>query len=284
MKTGRTENHVLGAIKEWAEAEENVRAVLLTSSRARPDFTPDFLSDYDIVLYVADLSPFLNNDSWLGRFGEVMVRWPYKPQATLEEFGLTRLVLFTDYVRIDFQITDRPSVGPDQYDDGYKVLVDKEGITKELSRPTYTKYIIRKPTREEYEELINDFWWDAAYVPKYLWRDQLPFAKYMFAQAVHDTYLRKIIEWYIGLRNSWSVDTGLGGRYFKRFLEPEMWRRFESTYAGTDIEENWEAFFNAVSLFCESARTVGDALGYPYPEEMEQRMVAYFRMIRETVR
>jgi aminoglycoside 6-adenylyltransferase len=156
------------------------------------------------------------------------------------------------------------------------------GITEALSPPTYTEYIIQKPTRDEYEELINDFWWDASYVPKYLWRDQLPFAKYMFAQAVHDIYLRRIIEWYIGLQNDWSVDTGLGGRYFKRFLEPEMWGRVESTYAGFGLEENWEAFFNAVSLFCGPARTVGESLGYAYPVEMERRMVAYFRMIRET--
>ena len=39
-------------VLEWAEEIENVRAVILTSTRANPHASVDALSDYDIKLFV----------------------------------------------------------------------------------------------------------------------------------------------------------------------------------------------------------------------------------------
>ena len=55
----RSESKVLEVFKNWAEEKDNVRCAILTSSRVRPNATIDFLSDYDIELYVSDLKPFL---------------------------------------------------------------------------------------------------------------------------------------------------------------------------------------------------------------------------------
>jgi hypothetical protein len=41
---------VLARILTWAEAEEAVRVVVLTSTRARAEGPPDALSDYDVIL------------------------------------------------------------------------------------------------------------------------------------------------------------------------------------------------------------------------------------------
>ncbi len=280
----RTEEEVLTQFNKWAKSNDLIRAAILTSSRTDPNGVTDFLSDYDIELYVADLEPFRKDDEWLSVFGPIMVRWPLKPRSTFSENWLTRLVLFKDGVRIDFQITDKTEIEPDAYDDGYRILLDKDNITTGLNDPTFSKYIIKKPSREEYDTLVNEFWWNATYVPKYLWRDELPFAKSMFGQAIHDKYLRRIIEWFIGLRNEWSVNTGLCGRWFKRYLDAETWSELESTYAGADIDENWQAFFNAIALFGKLARIVGSSLGYDYPTELEQEMKDYYLRIRNTKR
>ena len=98
-------------------------------------------------------------------------------------------------------------------------------------------------------------------MPKYLWRDELPFAASMLGQAVRDEYLQTVIEWSIGLQSDWSVDTGVRGRKFKRYLDAETWVQYESTFAGADIEENWTAFFNAVALFRRMAEAIGESLG-----------------------
>lgn len=280
----RTEEEVLTQFNKWAQSNDLIRAAVLTSLRVDPKGVTDFLSDYDIELYVADLEPFRKDDEWLSVFGPIMVRWPLKPRSTFDEKRLTRLVLFKDGVRIDFQITDKTEIEPDAYDDGYRILLDKDDLTIGLNDPTFSKHIIKKPSREEYDTLVHEFWWNATYVPKYLWRDELPFAKSVLGQTVRDKYLRTVIEWFIGLQYDWSVNTGLCGKWFKHYLDAETWSEFESTYAGADIEENWQSFFKAISLFRKLGKTVGRSLGYDYPNQLDQEMTDYYSTIRNTRR
>ena len=279
----RTEQEVLTQTENWAEENDLVRAAVLTSSRANPERETDFLSDYDVELYVSDLKPFKRNDDWLSVFGHVLIRWPYRPRST--NFGedfITRLILFTDFVRIDFQITDKTEIKPDNYEDGYKILVDKDNLTESLNQPTFQKYNIRRPSKEEFETLVNDFWWNATYVPKYLWREELPFAASMMGQEIRDKHLRTIMEWFIGFQHDWSVNSGLRGRRFKRYLDTKIWSEYTSTFAGADVEENWQAFFNAVALFRKLAKIVGSDLGYKYPDRLDQKMTDYYFRIQDT--
>ncbi len=278
----RTEEEVLTQFNEWAQSNDLIRVAVLTSSRVDPNGVTDFLSDYDIELYVADLEPFRRDDEWLSVLGPIMVRWPLKPRSTGHENWITRLVLFKDGVRIDFQITDQTSIEPDAYDNGYRVLIDKDNITTGLQEPRFSEYIIKKPSRQEYETLVHEFWWDAIYVPKYLWRDELPFAKYMFDNVLRYSFLQKVVEWYIGSKNGWSVSTGIRGKRFKRYLDAESWLEFESTFAGANVEENWRAFFKTIEFFRKMARIVGTSLGYDYPADLDEEVTQYCLSIRRT--
>ncbi|MBL7177645.1 MAG: aminoglycoside 6-adenylyltransferase [Desulfobacteraceae bacterium] len=174
------------------------------------------------------------------------------------------------------------SIEPDTYDNGYRILIDKDNLTAGLQEPTFSKYIIKKPSREEYETLVYDFWWDAIYVPKCLWRDELPFAKYMFENVLRYSFLQRIVEWYIGLHNDWSVNTGICGKRFKRYLDAETWLEFESTFAGSDLEENWRAFFNTINFFRKLAKQIGTSLGYGYPVQLDEEVMQYCLSIRKT--
>ena len=130
----RTEKEVLAQFDKWAQGNDLIRAAILTSSRVNPERETDFLSDYDIVLYVADLQPFRKSDQWLDAFGSVMVRWPRRPRSMPGETAITRLVLFRDGIRIDFCITDEIKIAPDAYDDGYRILLDKDNLAVDLFR------------------------------------------------------------------------------------------------------------------------------------------------------
>jgi aminoglycoside 6-adenylyltransferase len=280
----RTEREVLSQVCAWAEANDRVRAAVLTSSRVDAESETDFLSDYDIEVYARDIEPFLEGDQWLEAFGSVVVRWPLRPRSTFDENWLTRLVLFDDGVRIDFQITAERTIAPDAYDDGYRVLIDKDGLTHGLQEPTFTQYLVKKPSAEEYETLVREFWWDATYVPKYLWRDELPFAAQMLAEPLRNEFLRTIIEWFIGVQCDWSVNTGVGGRWFKRYLDERTWSEYTSTFAVGEIEAHWDAFFNMVVLFRRLATSIGESLGYAYPHRLDGEMSDYYARIRATER
>jgi len=274
------ELEILQKLKGWAQENESVRAFILTSSRVASSSSPtDVFSDYDVAIYVDSLKNF-SNDDWLNAFGDVLVKWPEKPQTTHSKDWITRLVLFENRLRIDFQITFKTDILPTDYDLGYQVIVDKDGFTKDFPQATETQHLIKRPSEEEFLTLINGFFWDATYIPKYLWRDNLYFAKFMFAQ-LHFEYLEKMIEWYIGSQYDWSVSTKLHGVYFEKYLDKETWEEIRKTFVGPGIEENWEAFFKLNGVFTKFARSIAEKLSYKYPQEQEEKMNLYFRKSKD---
>lgn len=271
---------ILPHFKNWAEANKRVRVAFLTSSRVNKSAKIDFLSDYDIELYVSKLDPFLLNDDWLKPFGEIMVRWPYKPKSAMEGNWLTRLILFKDGVRIDFQITAAKEIDPKRHINGYKVLIDKDSITNNIPEPTYEEFNINKPTREEFERIVNEFWWEDYYVPKYLWRDQLPFAKYILGNTLRFSFLHRVINWYISSKHNWQVETGIFGKKYKSLLSQQDWLEYEQTFAGADIQENWVVFFRITKMFRRMAKELSEILGYPYPLEVDEEVNRFCERIR----
>ena len=279
--------NVRDEISTWAAQNENVRVVILSSSRTNPNAPVDMLSDYDIELFVQDLKPFLKSDRWLEGFGAILVRWPHKPPDN--EDHTTRLVLYKDAPRIDFQIkmldilADIVSASdlPEFYDIGYEVVLDKDGITKGLKPPTHTAFRTKQPTESEYDELVNHFWWNVTYVAKYLYRDELFFAKYTLDGSLHHKYLSTAIAWYIGMNSNWDINPGVYGRWFKRYLDPETWAAIEATFAGAGLEENWNAMFKTTEMFGRLASEVGVHLGYTYPIELDRNVTAYLAEIRK---
>ena len=273
------EKEVIEKLQNWASECDCVRAMVLTSSRANPDSYTDIFSDYDIELYVKDMQLFMD-DKWLSFLGEPMIKWPLKPMSTFDKDWITRLVIFENEVRIDFQITAKKSIAPSSYDSGYRVLIDKDGLTKDLNEPTFSEHIIKKPTREEYESLVNGFFWNATYVAKHLWRDEVYFAKSMLDSSLRFDHLTKMIEWYIASQHNWSININKYGRFFKRYLDSKTWTELEATFTDADIENNWQAFFNMIDLFRKLAKYVGKNLGYEYLSQTDQKITDYCKKVK----
>ena len=274
-------DEIINKLKIWAESNDAVRALVLTSSRSGVTSAPvDQFSDYDVVAYVNSLDNF-RDDNWLSFFGNTLVKWPLMPESEFGENWLTRLVIFENRLRIDFQITTETNTLPFDYDLGYLVIIDKDGFTSNFPQSTKTKHIIQKPTEKEFAEMVNAFFWDATYVPKYLYRGDLFYTKYMFDDDLRFGHLEKMIEWYIGSQNNWSVNTNVHGRLFPKFLDKDTWINIEGTFAGANREDGWKAFFKMVEVFTSFARTVALNCGYPYPDDQEKQMMAYFRKSKE---
>jgi len=59
------EQEVVDKLVAWGTAHPLIRAMILTSSRTRPDGPVDPLSDYDLILAVSDVGPFAFDDAWI---------------------------------------------------------------------------------------------------------------------------------------------------------------------------------------------------------------------------
>lgn len=276
----RSEEQVLDELLYWAHSCEEIRGVMLDGSRANPDAETDIFSDYDLELYVRDVQPFLDSDSWLEAFGPILAHWPSKPPVG-DSDGTYRLVIFEDGVRIDFGVW--PVSALSRVKDAM-ILVDKDNALEDARPATFTDYIVQKPTEGEYDDVTSEFWWDATYVAKSLWRDELFHARYMLDCLLRSEYLRKVVEWHIGVEHNWSANPNKYGRWFKKLVRPDVWTEIEGTFAGPSLEENWDALFRTTGVFRRLAVQVGTALGYRYPSGMDERITGYMLKIRQLPR
>jgi aminoglycoside 6-adenylyltransferase len=127
---------------------------------------------------------------------------------------------------------------------------------------------------------VEEFWWDVTYVAKSLWRGELFFAKFMLDHDAEFVALRRLLEWRIEIDNDWSLRPGAYGRGLERLLPADLWSELASTYIGTDVEENWHALFRTTALFRRVAKEVGDALGYAYPQRVDDLVTQYLEGVR----
>ena len=280
---------ILDHLLTWADARESVRAVLMTSTRTMPGVTLDPFSDYDIILAVTDVHPYFEDRGWLSDFGPVLAvyRDPIRTEHGSERFAyITQYE--TDRLKIDFtvlqadwlrQVAAAPSL-PDELDVGYRVLLDKDGLTAGLQPPSYRAHIPTPPTEAEYLELIEVFFHEATYVAKALWRGDLLPAKHCLDHMMKGEMLRVALEWLVEIEHDWSLKPGAIGKGLRKHIPREVWARLERTYVGADPADNWEAMFATIELFREVAVTVGNHLGYAYPDALHQRALAYLRGVQ----
>jgi aminoglycoside 6-adenylyltransferase len=227
----------------------------------------------------------------MAAYGHPLVRWGDEHVL----YGGTtyfRGVVYDDGVRVDYtlwpdellvRVSAAPSL-PADLDVGYRVLLDKDGATAGWPAPTYRAHVPPKPTREEFDALVHEFWWDAICTAKALWRGEIVFAKFCLDYDAKLVALRRFLEWRIELDHDWSIRPGVYGRRLERLLPEDLWSQLAGTYVGAGVEENWDALFRTTALFRHVAREVGDALGYAYPLELDSRLTAHLEDVRSLPR
>jgi aminoglycoside 6-adenylyltransferase len=281
------EAEVLSKLTAWADREDAIRALILTSSRARVDGTVDALSDYDVIVAVPDVAAFLDGGAWARGCGQPLARWGDRHDV----LGLETLfcgVVYADRVKVDYSVWPHALLArvaeagalPDDLDVGYRVLVDKDGATAGWAAPTQRAHVPPKPSRAEYDALVEEFWWVTTYVAKALWRRELFFAKWALDCDAKAGALRRMLEWRIELDHDWSLRPGAYGRGLERLLPGELWPELAATYVAVDTEESWDALARTAALFRRVATEVGDALGYAYPERVDGGIAGFLADVR----
>jgi aminoglycoside 6-adenylyltransferase len=155
--------------------------------------------------------------------------------------------------------------------------MDKDRLTTGMQPPTYKAYIPTPPTNDVYQKTIEDFFSDVPYVAKCLLRGELFPTKWALDHDMKHIFLRVMLEWRLELDHDWSVPVGSLGKGLKKRLLPELWLQLEDTYVGADIAANWEALYKTMTLFRQVSMEVGKALGYAYPQDLDDRVVAFVK-------
>jgi len=101
----------------------------------------------------------------------------------------------------------------------------------------------------------------------------------MLDEAVR-AQLMQMLTWYIGMNTQFQINPGKKGKYFHRFLSPELWAILLNTYANATYDDTWEALFTMCSLFRLAAQAVAGHFGFDYPNDDDSRVSAHLAHVR----
>ena len=288
----RTEEEMFDLILGIANSDNRVRAVYMNGSRTNTNITKDKYQDYDIVFVVTETNSFLADKSWISKFGEIaIVQEPdwndIQTGLYSEQHDASRryawLMLFKDGNRIDLGIEIKEEAEKNFVEDKLTVvLLDKDHFLPEIPPPTDEDYHVKRPKRDEYFAVCNDFWWCLNNVAKGIARDELPYAMEMYNHIVR-TLMNKMVDWYIGVKTDFSVSAGKMGKLYKKYLTPELYDLYARTYSDSDYKNMWTAIFTACKLFRIMALEVSNHCDFVYNEKWDESIMDYLCKVKDGI-
>jgi aminoglycoside 6-adenylyltransferase len=278
----RSESEMKELILRFAHDHDDVRAVVLTGSRANPQAVHDRFQDYDITYLVKALDPYRANPQIPAYFGDIMIlQLPDDMNPdTLSgsaKASYAYLMQFTDGNRID--LTFRP-VAESQFvlkDSLSLVLLDKDRRF-DLPPPTLLSYLPRKPTAKQFADCCNEYWWLNPYVAKGLYREQLTYAKSILDEKMRHQ-LMDMLTWYIGVTTHFQVAVGYLGKNIRTHIPGDLWELLESTYSDAQPRNIWRSLFAMNDLFRRVAQPTAMALQFRYLDGEDTAVSQFIRSI-----
>lgn len=258
---------------EFARKSDNIRALVLQGSVVNHKAPIDIFSDLDPLFYCRDVFEFVNDFEWKNTFGEVISYFHDEWDSHDNKKTYSRLTLYSDGFKIDFGFADISLAKYANDMELYKIYVDKDSAIPKPEVDDDRKFYVKKPTNQEFQDVLRDFFFDSSYVLKTICRDEITFNQYMFG-ILH----KKIVilaEWYIGIKHDFKVNTGVYGRYLKQFLSETEYQSLKETYPSYKTEESKKALFKSFDLVQYFGEYIAGKFDYEYPKKHHDHMYNY---------
>ena len=274
------DDKILGAYENLLEKfillasnEENIRLVFIVGSRARKNCPADEWSDLDLVIAANNPEDLLNKTEWLNYIGIPRITFL---ERTAVGGGLERRVLFDGGLDVDFaifpvQLISHLGNNPESMkvlSRGFKIVLDKDNLMKDLSLPTEDTVPHPKPREKDFINLINDFWYHSVWTAKKLRRGELLEAK-LCCDIYMKNLLFQVLRWYTYATKGWNYDTWHEARFFEKWVDSSILAEMERIYAHYEGEDIWNALFSTIDLFRRLSKETSALLDYQYPTDAD---------------
>ncbi len=235
-------------------------------SRARTDVPADEFSDWDIVLFVRDPIPLLEDERWVKRFGSPRLTF-LEPTAVGGQ--RERRVLYEDGSDVDFAIVPAELVEHHAVAQvgvrGARILVDKDGELERRLAAITPEGAPPPPDEKTFRNVSADFWYHAVWGARKLRRGELFVAKGCIDGHMKELLLR-MLEWHARARDQ-SADTWHRGRFLERWADPAAVEALGGAYGGYDEADLGRALVATMDLFERVERETAELLDLSAPEE-----------------
>lgn len=276
--------NMLDNIIAWAQKENAVRALILAGSRARNE-PVDFLADYDISVFVTDIKKYTENNSWLTALGNPWVVVPDKQCFNNTEYP-TRLVIFDGGIKVDFAFypvdllkdLDTHNKLYQRFARGHKVLLDKDSLATNLQVTPLQRAVPQAPSQQEFDVVVQEFFFEVYHVAKYLYRNDLWHAK--FRDWAAKEFLLRMIEWHEHARHGSDYNTYYLGVHSHAWIGKDTWADLQKVFGHFDAQDSWQALTATIDLFRKLATQTAEKLEYQYPSAVDASITQFMQQLR----
>ncbi len=265
----RNEKEMMDMITGTARKDGRIRGVYMSGSRTNPNAPRDIFQDYDIAYVVRETESFRKDRNWIDIFGGRMyMQYPDDRMGEGADPGncYGYLMQLEDGNRLDLRLVTLEYAKKDiLHDKLCRILLDKDKLLPGIPESSDEDHWVKKPEEEEYRFCCNEFWWILNSIGKGLWRGEIPYVMDMLNQHSRPELIR-MLSWDVGVAAGFACSVGKSGKYFKRHLAKDKYDRLMRTYPKAEAEDIWQSVFEMCGFFEETAKRVGQALGYAYDE------------------
>lgn len=264
---------------EFASKNDNIRGMVLQGSYVNKNAPRDIFSDLDPLFYVKDVEEFINSDEWKKQFGYVISYFSDEWEMKEDLKGYTRLTIYSDGFKIDFGFQDVKLAKYANDMELYKIYVDKDNIIPTPEVEDDSKFFVKQPTNEEFQDVLRDFFFDTSYVVKTIYRNEIIFNQYMM--GILHKKINDLIKWYVGCKHDFNVNVGSVNRYIQQYLSKEEIQMLKDTYSNSDPDAVYTALLACFDLVRFLGTYIAGRLNYIYPMKHDEDMLNYCKQVKE---
>ena len=274
---------LLDRIRAWAPTRDALRGALLVGSVARTTYPADEHSDLDIVLFVEDPAPWVDDAAWVAELGEP---WVTFIDSTMIGHMVERRVLFADGVDVDFSLVPPPVLDEADADllrhvrltlqRGAVVLHDPDGfLTRAVAAANAapSEERIERPSAADVENAVGDLLYHAVWTARKAARGEL----WVAAECLNGHMqwrLLTLTRWHAALVGDVG-DTWHGGRFLERWADPRAVDGLRRAMTTSDRSAIGASLVAACQLTALLGTELAEAVGWAYPRDAHERVVAW---------
>ncbi len=263
---------------EYANKDEDIKAIVAIGSSMRKDIKADEFSDLDLFIVTK------NTESWYsGEYpkllGQVNISFI---EPTLGD-GKERRCIFDDDRDVDmliftpehFEKIVKEGIAEWVMNRGYDVLYDSMQCTELLKE--YIKLGHSNPAMSEKEfiNIVNNFYFHDIWASKKLKRGELWSAK-MCVDSYLKNHLLRMMELY--RYESEGVDVWHNGRFLEEWAGDEILKELRMCFANYDKEDVCKALIATHNLFERITEELAKIEGFEYPNQARDCAKAYLKI------
>ncbi len=260
--------------------KNHVEAIALNGSRANQNSRKDKFQDYDIVYFVEtnQMQKLLKHRGWLKEFGQTIVMqvpgdFDSEPNDGYDFF--TFLMLFKDGNRIDLGLCPLDKISQWQKNDPIgQVLYDPRHLLPDNLMSSDEIYYQNKPTKKEFLETCNEFWWVSTYVVKGIKRKEMLYATDHFYQNCFQEFL-KIVGFAVAQKYDYQINLGKNHKYLFDCLTEDEIEQIKQILNMSDYQQITDSLLLMQELFNNYAQQFSEASGYDYDSTEAVNVMEY---------